>query len=413
MNTVARPRPASVVASARSFDDQQRLSDLIGVLYDAAINPSLWECAIERAAYFVGGTGAALICKDVGAKNAVAQHEFGFQRLPVALFEPIYVAAEPHFLGDIEQPIATTDLIPVGELRRTELYRQWARPQGLVDFISAVLDRTTISSAIFGVFRHERNGLVDDRARRQMRLIAPHIRRAVLIDRMFEFKAGEVATFVDALDGLSTGMYLVAAEGRLLHANAAGRALLAEGDILSSAAGRLVASDARVQRTLRDVFAAAGQGDAALGIKGIAVSLLGRDGERYVAHALPLTSGARRRAGLDRAAAAALFVRRAALVASSASQVIGETFKLTPTELRVLLAITEIGGIPEVATAFGVADTTVRTHVNRLFEKTGATRQADLVKLVAGYTTPLANSQSRASDVPKEGRMSCRGISGS
>jgi DNA-binding CsgD family transcriptional regulator/PAS domain-containing protein len=389
MNTASRPRPVPVVASARSLDDQQRLSDLIGVIYDAAIDPSLWECAIERAAYFVGGAGAALICKDVGARNAVIQHDFGFQRLPVALFEPIYPAAEPHFLGDIEQPIATTDLIPFGELRQTELYRQWAEPQGLVDFISAVLDRTTISSAIFGVFRHERNGLVDDRARRQMRLIAPHIRRAVLIGRMFEFKAGEVATFVDALDGLSTGMYLVDAEGRLIHANAAGRAILAAGDILRSAGGRLVASDTRVQRTLRDVFAAAGQGDAAVGIKGIAVSLTGKDGERYVAHALPLTSGARRRAGIDRAAAAALFVRRAALVASSASQVIGETFKLTPTELRVLLAITEVGGIPEVATAFGVADTTVRTHVNRLFEKTGATRQADLVKLVAGYATPL------------------------
>lgn len=94
--------------------------------------------------------------------------------------------------------------------------------------------------------------------------------------------------------------------------------------------------------------------------------------------------------GTSVVAAAALFVRRAALVASSTSQVIGETFKLTPTELRVLLAIVEIGGIPEVATAFGVADTTVRSHVNRLFEKTGVTRQADLVKLVAGYTTPLA-----------------------
>ena len=390
MTTASRLRPAPVGASARSPDDQQRLSDLIGVIYDAAIDPSLWECAIERAAYFVGGTGAALINKDVGARNADSQHEFGFQRLPVALFEPIYPAAEPHFLGDIEQPIATTDLIPFGELRQTELYRQWAQPQGLVDFISAVLDRTTISSAIFGVFRHERNGLVDDRARRQMRLIAPHIRRAVLIGRMFEFKAGEVATFVDALDGLSTGMYLVDAEGRLIHANAAGRALLAAGDILRSAGGRLVASDTRVQRTLRDVFAAAGQGDGALGSKGIAVPLIGKDGERYVAHALPLTSGARRRAGIDRVAAAALFVRRAALVASSTSQVIGETFKLTPTELRVLLAIVEVGGIPEVATAFGVADTTVRTHVNRLFEKTGVTRQADLVKLVAGYATMVA-----------------------
>jgi DNA-binding CsgD family transcriptional regulator len=390
MNTASHLRPVSVVASARSSDDRQQLSDLIGLIYDAAIDPSLWECAIERAAYFVGGAGAALICKDVGARHAAMPHNFGFQGPPVALFEPIYPAAEPLFLGDIEQPIAITDLIPFDELTQTEIYRQWAQPQGFVDFISAVLDRTTISAAIFGVFRHERNGIVDDRARRQMRLIAPHIRRAVLIGRMFEFKAAEVATFVDTLNGLSAGMYLVDAEGRLIHANAAGSAILAASDILSSVGGRLVACDTRVQRTLRDVFAAAGQGDAALGVRGIAVPLIGKNGERYVAHALPLTSGARRRAGIVHVAAAALFVRRAALVASSTSQVIGETFKLTPTELRVLLAIVEVGGIPEVATAFGVADTTVRSHVNRLFEKTGVTRQADLVKLVAGYTTPLA-----------------------
>ena len=71
MNAASRPRPVSVVAPARHPDDQQRLSDLIGVIYDAAIDPSLWESAIERAAYFVGGTGAALICKDVGARHAV------------------------------------------------------------------------------------------------------------------------------------------------------------------------------------------------------------------------------------------------------------------------------------------------------------------------------------------------------
>src|SRR4029079_5746478 len=116
----------------------------------------------------------------------------------------------------------------------TELYRQWAKPQGFVDFISAVVERTTVSTAIFGVFRHERNGIVDDRARRQMSLIAPHIRRAVLIGRMFEFKAAEVATFVDTFDGLGAGMYLVDAGGRLIHANAAGNAILGTSDILSS-----------------------------------------------------------------------------------------------------------------------------------------------------------------------------------
>ena len=84
---------------------------------------------------------------------------------------------------------------------------------------------------------------------------------------------------------------------------------------------------------------AGGAGEGFGGIKGIAVPLMGNDGERHVAHVLPLTSGARRRAGITYTAAAALFVRKAALAALSPFEVIGKTFKLTPTELRVLLAI--------------------------------------------------------------------------
>lgn len=391
MSHISHSRSVSALSAPGDFSDRQRLSDLISAVYDAAIESSLWESAIERVAGFVGGAGGGLFCKDVGAVHASIPYRVGFQMpLPVALFQQIYPAAEGHFLGDLEQPIATTDLMSSGELTASELYRQWAEPQGLVDFLSAVVERSTISAAIFGVFRHQRNGLVDDHARRQMKLIAPHIRRAVLIGRMFEFKAAEVATFVDTLDGLSAGMYLVDADGRLIHANAAGHVLLAESDVLRSLGGRLVAREAQIDRSLREVFAAAGQGDAALGTRGIAVPLSGRDGERYIAHALPLTSGARSRAGVVSTAAAALFVRKASLAVPSASQAIGSAFKLTPTELRVLMAIVEVGGVPEVASAFGIADTTVRTHVTHLFEKTGTSRQADLVKLVAGYATPLA-----------------------
>jgi len=71
----------------------------------------------------------------------------------------------------------------------------------------------------------------------------------------------------------------------------------------------------------------------------------------------------------------------------SAPEVIGLTCKLTPTELRVLLAVVEVGGVPEVAVALDVAESTIKTHVSRLFEKTGTGRQADLV---AGFSTPLA-----------------------
>jgi DNA-binding CsgD family transcriptional regulator len=86
-----------------------------------------------------------------------------------------------------------------------------------------------------------------------------------------------------------------------------------------------------------------------------------------------------------------LFVRKATLEASSPPGIIGEMYHLTPTELRVLLAIVDVGGVPEVAASLGVAATTIKTHLSRLFEKTGVGRQADLVKLVAGFSTPLAS----------------------
>ncbi len=124
-------------------------------------------------------------------------------------------------------------------------------------------------------------------------------------------------------------------------------------------------------------------------IGSIALLLTSQEGECHVAHVLPLAAGARRRAGAPGTVAAAMFVRRATLETLSSPDVIRRAYQLTPTELRVLLAIVNIGGIPEVATALGVADTTIKTHVGRLFEKTGAGRQADLVKVVAGFSTPL------------------------
>jgi DNA-binding CsgD family transcriptional regulator len=255
--------------------------------------------------------------------------------------------------------------------------------------VSAVLDRTAASAIMFGVFRHERDGFVDDEARHRMRLIAPHIRRAVIIAKILDLKVAETGIFADTLDRIEAGLYLVDEGGRIVHANAAGRAILDAGDVLYVAARHLAACDPQAHVTLREIFAAVGRGDAARRTKGIAIPMIGKDGERYIADALPLTSATRRRAGMAYTAVAALFVRKAALTMSSRSEVIAKTFKLTPTELRVLLAIVEIGGVPEVAAALGVAETTIRTHVSRLLAKTGATRQADLVKLVAGYATPM------------------------
>ncbi len=290
---------------------------------------------------------------------------------------------------DVEQITSITDLVPYDEFCQGRFYQEWTEPQGWADSANVVLEKSLTSCAYLSVIRNKASGMVDDEMRRRMRLVIPHVRRAVLIGKMIDLKTAEAATFADTLDGLSAGMFLVDRSGRIVHANAAGHVILTAGDFLRATGGRLVAGDPQTDRLLREIFIAAGNGDAAIGIKGIALPLTARDGERHVAHVLPLTSGARRRAGTVYAAAAALFVHKASLETPSPPEAIAKAYKLTPTELRILLAVVEVGGVPEVAEALGIAEGTVKTHLHHLFEKTNTARQADLVKLVAGYSNPL------------------------
>src|SRR5262249_37538206 len=148
----------------------------------------------------------------------------------------------------------------------------------------------------------------------------------------------EAATLADALDALTAGTFLVDAGGRVVHANASGRAMLAARDILTGRSGLLSALEPQREDALRAAFTAADAGDAAVGVKGIGVPLATRDGEHWVAHVLPLTSGLRREAGTRHAAAAAVFVRKAALDLACPLATMAELYQLTRAEMRVLIA---------------------------------------------------------------------------
>jgi DNA-binding CsgD family transcriptional regulator/PAS domain-containing protein len=372
------------------MSEDNELSCVVGSIYDAALDPALWTDALARIAEFVGGQAGALGSKDMVSKFVNVDHHVGRD------LQYMQMHSETH--GEFD-PLASVPRFDVGQvvsppepMTHDDDCEEWVRPRGRGDIAVAVRARPGKSGEFLSVVRSEANGMVDNgndmvdhEMHRRMSLVAPHARRAVLIGRTIDQKANQVATLADALDSLSAGVFLIEANGRIVHANAAGRGILGVDDFLRSIGGRLVARDTKINRTLQDIFA--GRGDLEIGSKGIALPLTARQGEGHIAHVLPLAAAARR-PGAARTVAA-VFVCRATLETPSSADVIRRAYQLTPTELRVLLAIVNIGGIPEVATALGVADTTIKTHVGRLFEKTGAGRQADLVKVVAGFSTPL------------------------
>jgi DNA-binding CsgD family transcriptional regulator len=377
-----------------TMDPTNQLSALIGDIHDAALDRSRWSKVVGQAGRFVGGPAAAIFSKSAIAGNGDVHYEFGTDPHYRQLYFEKYVRLDPatagHHFAEIGQPMAVEDLMPYPEFTQTRFYREWARPQGIVDFVSAVLDKSPEGAAMFGVFRYEGDGIVDHQTRRRMQLIVPHIRRAVMVGRLFELKSAGNAAF-EALDGLGAGVCLLDASGKIVHANAACQAILAADDFLSAAGGRLVAKDFKIDQALRELMAAV-PGEPKT--RTADLPLRGQNGTRHVMHVLPLASAARGVAGTG--ATVALFIRRAAIEPPASPDVLAQAYNLTPAELRVLLAITEIGGVGDVAAAFRVAETTIKTHLSRLFVKTGARRQADLVKIVAGFSTPFAIEAARA-----------------
>ena len=374
--------------------EAERVSTLIGDIYDTALDPALWVPVLGKVRQFIGGWAIALSWKDAVSKRGGCYFTEGEQDPSYRqVYFDKYIKLDPftmtQFVVDVEEPKSFLDVLPYPELIQTRIYKEWAQPQGVVDALMCLIDRSVTSVGFMVVFRSERDGFVDDATRQRARLIIPHLRRATLIGKVVDLQKAEAASFADTLDGIDAGMFLVDAAGRLVHANAAGHAMLSEMDVLRAAGGRLVLNDTQADQALADTFAMAGDGDAAIGVKGVAVPIVALDGERYVAHVLPLMSGARRQAGKSYRATAALFVHKAALETPSPPQAIAAAYKLTAMELRVLLAVVEVGGVPEVAEALGVAESTVKTHLGRVFAKTNSSRQADLVKLVAGFANPL------------------------
>jgi DNA-binding CsgD family transcriptional regulator len=194
----------------------------------------------------------------------------------------------------------------------------------------------------------------------------------------------EAATLADALDGLGAGLFVVDAAGRIVHANASGRAMVQERAVLRANDGRLAACASRSASALREAMAKAAGPEA----RPTTVPLSTDVGDHYAAHLLQLAPG-NGRGGAGYPAFAAVFVHKAAMAAHCRPEVIAELYHLTRAELRVLLAIVEVGGVAETAESLGLSEATVKTHLHRVFGKTGASRQADLVKLVAGFSNPL------------------------
>ena len=119
------------------------------------------------------------------------------------------------------------DFLPLDEFRATQIYKEFSGPQGYLDFIQAVLEKSATSYAAATVILGEEHGPVSKTSRHRMQLLAPHFLRAVQIGKVIDLKEVKASALADALDGIAAAMFLLDGAGSIVHANVAGHELVA------------------------------------------------------------------------------------------------------------------------------------------------------------------------------------------
>jgi hypothetical protein len=253
-----------------------QVSELIGDIYDAALDETKWPAALERICTYVQGAVSALTSHDFRGAGASIHASWGDDPTYSKLYNEAYVRLNPAIPAAVMQAevgeVSTyLDLIPEQEYRNSPFFKEWAGPQGYIDAVQATLEKSATSFSAAVVIRHERNGPVDEATRRRMRLLAPHLRRAVEIGKVIERRQVEAQTLTETLDGLAAAMFLVDAAATIVHANAGGRELLSAGTVLRGGSPRLAFRAAGLDQSLRDALAAASAGDGEMGARDITI----------------------------------------------------------------------------------------------------------------------------------------------
>ena len=231
----------------------ERLSNLVGAIYDCVITPEGWGAAIDAVRLEYGFTFGLLglnalrselsppttspiaIRASAGlAEEAVAHFEsFSSEEVLDYWGGPARVGQHP--LGE---PIMHLQVTDRAGLKRNRIYSEWSKPLGVSDVVVIALARelTMVGSLAFA--RHELAGKIAEAEMSGLRLIAPHVSRAVTISRFFDLKTVETATFSSTIEALAAGVVLVNEKLNVVHANGAAVTMLDRNDPIKTRGGR-------------------------------------------------------------------------------------------------------------------------------------------------------------------------------
>lgn len=354
--------------------------EVVDRAYQAAVDPELWPAVLEGAADLFNAERSIII--DYRRSRHAGLQTLGFEAEALSQYFQVFQALNPIQAAinrappdQLEAAGVTTDQTWLDKttLTGSAFYNDYFRQ---FDMHAALLVRLGRSgeAPTLNLLRSRRRGEFEGRdVTLAHALRGPLLKAYVLGERLKAERRAPVG-FAEIVGRMSGAVLLADAGGRILHANPAAEALLAERDGLSSRPEGLRAASAEDSRGLARLIAAAaapsGEPDP-----GGAISIARPSGRRALAVLVaPMASAAGRLALVSIADPE----QRVSVPHARLRELYGLTFA----ESRAVAELVAGHEPKAIAERLGISLNTVRVQLARAMAKTGAQRQSELVLTV-------------------------------
>lgn len=271
------------------------------------------------------------------------------------------------------------EMCPPAIAQKSEFYNDCMLRMGGAYTFGAVFareeDRFPTLSAQRGRSKHRFGETERDIAR----FLIPHVNRAWTVhQRLGVLSAGE-----SVLDALPLGILFLAPNGSAVYCNSTAEEIFRANDGLCLRKGLLSAADRMADAQLRRALQESLLPGASLGPAAVHVprSTLRRD---YQVVTAPLRKRFRQLNGTQEPVAVAL-ITDPERQTPARMDLLMQTYKLTRKEAMLAAKLFEGKSLERAGQELAITYETARTHLRRIFSKTGTSRQAELILLIARH----------------------------
>jgi DNA-binding CsgD family transcriptional regulator/PAS domain-containing protein len=378
--------------------DSQGIPQLVDEICTAALDPERWLRVLERLAQSFG-CPAVYLAKDNFAMTEGTFLSFGTDPVFAQHYTDYYAARNvlwPRIQKRPPDEIQTDRvLMPRSEFRRSEFFNDFLQPLDSEELLISVALTEEHAGTTFVLARPERFGSWQPKQMRMLAALRPHLRHALLAN---QYVGGlrivnDFAT--EALYGLGYGIISVDAQARIVFANRTAEALLGVGG-LRVERRRLAARRPSDTAALRRLVACAAH-------EGSDGSIVIRREERPSLMIIILPLKAEPSSFLPAPPGAVILIKDLERSAAPCLTAFTQYFGLTPAQAALAQEIARGRSVAVAATHLGVSYATARTHLLQIFQKTGTSRQAQLVRLMLEWNEARAAAESTSSHTRKNG----------